>query len=120
MLTRLQKVDKDTNELIEMVKDYLFSVGIRTSKERAWDIFQKVHQLPYKFMIERNKEIRYQGQGMHITHKHGNQLLTIKNIGRFELKGVSVRKNSAKKATIKFSPSKEIRRLIEDNIKVVE
>ena len=35
MLNRLQKVDKDTNELIDAVKDFLFSVGVRTSRERA-------------------------------------------------------------------------------------
>jgi len=120
MLSRLQKVDKDTNDLIEMVKDYLFSVGVRTSKERAWDIFQAIHQLPYKFLVERNNEIKYQGQGQHITHKHGNQLLTIKNIGKFELKGVSVKKDKAKKASIKFTPSKEIKRLVEESIKVIE
>ena len=120
MLTRLQKVDKDTNELIDMVKEYLFSVGVRTSKERAWDIFQTIHQLPYRFMVERNKEIKYQGQGMHITHKYGNQLLTIKNIGKFELKAVSVKKDSIKRPTIKFTPSAEIRSLIEENVKVID
>ena len=120
MLTRLQKVDADTNTLIEMVKNYLFSVGVRTSKERAWDIFQAIHQLPYKLMLEKNSEIKYQGQGAHITHKHGNQLLVIKNVGKFELKGVSVRKDKEKKATIKFTPSAEIRRLVEENIKVIE
>ena len=48
MLSKLQKADKDTNDLIDQVREYLFSIGIRTTRERAWDIFQSVHQLPYK------------------------------------------------------------------------
>jgi len=119
MLSRLQKADKDTNELIDSVRDYLFSVGVRTSRERAWDIFQNVHRIPYKLLVSRNKEIPYQGQGKHISHKHGDQLLVIKNIGKFELKGVSMKKDQQKKATIKFSPSAEIKAEIE-KIKVIE
>lgn len=120
MLSRLQKIDKDTNDIINMIRDYLFSIGIRTSKERAWAIFQTVHQMPYKLMVERNKKITYQGQGKHITHKYGNQLLVVKNIGKFELKGVSVRKDKAKRAVIKFMPSAEIKTLVENSIEVVQ
>lgn len=113
ILNRLQKTDDDTNKLIDMVKDYLFSVGIRTSRERAWDIFQNVFKIPYKLVVDRNPEIDYQGQGRHISSKHGAQLLVVKDIGRFELKGVSSHKNQKKTASITFVPSADIRALVE-------
>lgn len=119
MLTRLQKTDKDTNELIDIVKDYLFSVGVRTSRERAWEIFKAIHKLPYKIMVEKNPVIKYQGQGRHISSKHGDQLLSIKDVGRFELMGVSSKKGQQKRAAIKFTPSNDIKELIE-TIKVLE
>ena len=119
MLKKLQKADKDTNELIDQVKEYLFSIGIRTSRERAWDIFQKVHQIPYLMLIERNPEIKYQGVGQHISHKHGDQLLVIKDLGKFEIKGVSMRRNDKKRAAVKFTPSAEIKALVEQ-VKVVD
>ena len=43
-------------------------------------------------LVERNQTIKYQGAGAHISHKHDSQLLVIKNIGRFEIKGVSSKK----------------------------
>jgi hypothetical protein len=113
MLNKLQKADKDTNDLIDQVRDYLFSIGIRTSRERAWDIFQNVHQLPYKMLIERNPTIKYQGVGNHISHKHGDQMLVIKHLGRFEIKGVSSKKDQKKTAAIKFAPSNEIKKLVQ-------
>lgn len=119
MLSKLQKSDKDTNELIDMAKAYLFSVGVRTSRERAWDILKNMHQLPYKLLVARNKQIEYQGQGVHISHKHGDQLLVVRNIGRFELKGVSSRKTKEKTATIKFTPSEEIKKEVQ-KIKVIK
>ena len=120
MLKKLQKTDKDTKELIKEVQKYLFSVGIRTSKERAWDIFQNVFKIPYMMMLERNDKIPYQGAGRHITHNHGEQLLTVKNIGKFELKGVSDKKSKSKRASIRFVPSYEIKRLIEESVEVLD
>jgi len=119
MLDILQKSDKDTNELIDKVKDYLFSVGIRTTRERAWDILQNVHQLPYKMLIEKNPEIKYQGQGQHIIQsKHGSQVLVIRHLGRFELKGVG--RKESKKAAVKFVPSKALKNKIEESVKVTD
>lgn len=121
MLNKLQKADADTNELINQVRDYLFSIGIRTSRERAWDIFQKVHQLPYLMLIEKNPEIEYQGVGQHISHnKHSKQFLAIKNVGRFELKGVSSTRDQKKKAAVKFMPSAEMKRLVAEKVEVKE
>jgi len=119
LLPRLQKSDKDTNELIEEVTKFLFSVGVRTSRERAWAIFEGIHKLPYKLMVKKNPVIKYQGQGNHISSKHGSQLLTIKNVGRFELKGVSSRKDQKKTASITFVPSADIRDLV-STIEVLE
>jgi hypothetical protein len=113
MLNRLQKADKDTNELIDQVQKHLFSIGIRTSRERAWDIFQTIHQLPYRYLIEKNPVIKYQGVGAHISHKHGSQMLVIKHLGKFEIKGVSDKKDKKKKASIKFKPSNDIKKLVE-------
>lgn len=109
MLNRLQKVDKDTNELIDAVKDFLFSVGVRTSRERAWEIFKEVYKIPFRILIERNDEIKYQGQGTHLSSKHGSQLLVIHDIGRFELKGIA--KGPSKKAVVKYVPSQDIKNL---------
>lgn len=121
MLNKLQKADKDTNDLINQVKEYLFSIGIRTSRERAWDIFQTVHQMPYLMLVERNPEIEYQGVGQHISHnKHGNQFLAIKSVGRFELKGVSSKREQKKKAAVKFMPSAEMKKLVAEKVKVKE
>jgi len=119
MLRRLQKENKDTNELIDLVKEYLFSVGVRTSRERAWDIFKSIHQMPYKMMVEKNKEIEYQGQGAHISHKHGDQMLSIHGVGKFRLLGASCKKDKEKRAVIKFEPSNDIQRYIRDNVKVI-
>lgn len=119
MLPRLQKVDKDTNELIDRVKNYLFSIGIRTSRERAWEVFRAIHHMPYELLIEKNPKIKYQGAGQHISHKHGNMLLSIKNVGKFKLQGVSTKQGKKKKAAIKFEPSNEMKNLIE-KIEVVE
>ena len=119
MLAKLQTKDTRSNELIDKVTAYLFSVGIRTTRERAWDIIQNVHRIPYEMLVELNPVIKYQGQGTHISRKHGNQLLSIRNLGNFELKGVSNKKGMAKKASIRFRPSKTLRRYIEENIEVV-
>lgn len=119
MLKKLQKIDDDTNELIDRVKGYLFSVGIRTSRERTWDIIQNITTLPYEMLAERNDVIKYQGQGKHITHKHGNQMMVIRDIGKYELKGVSRSKEDAKRASVKFLPSAAITSLF-DKIEVEE
>lgn len=117
MLDRLQKVDKDTNELIDAVKDFLFSVGVRTSRERAWEIFKEVYKIPFRMLIERNDEIKYQGQGTHLSSKHGAQLLVVHDIGRFELKGIA--KGPSKKAVVKYVPSQDIKNLAA-RIKVID
>lgn len=113
MLKKLQKVDADTNELINQYRQFLFDNGIRTSKERAWELFQHAHKLPYLMLIEANPKITYQGVGAHISHKHGKQLLVIKNVGKFEIKGVSNKKSNSKSAAIKFQPSNDIKKLLE-------
>jgi len=119
VLAKLQKEDARSNELIDRVTAYLFSVGVRTSRERAWDIIQNVHRIPYEMLVESNPVIKYQGQGTHISRKHGNQLLSIRDLGKFELKGVSSRKDASKKASIRFRPSKVLQRYIEENIEVI-
>lgn len=117
---KLQKIDLDTNAMINAVQQYLVSTHkLKTvTRDMAWQIFQTIHKLPYHVLISRNPEIEYQGQGRHLSHKHENQLLVIKDLGRFELQGVSSKKDLAKSARIKFTPSKDIDRLLE-NVKVV-
>lgn len=119
MLDKLQKVDKDTNELINAVQKYLFSVGIRTSKERAWDILQTMYKIPFEMLIKRNSVIKYQGQGAHISSKHGAQLMVIKNIGRFEVKGIVNTKTKTKRAKVKYTPSADIQNLA-NSIEVID
>lgn len=119
MLNKLQKIDKDTNDLIESFRDYLFSVGVRTSKERAWDILQQSYKLPFEFLISKNQSIKYQGAGKHISHKHDNQLMVIRNLGKFEVKGVVNKATGTKSATIKFTPSNDIKELTK-KIEVLE
>lgn len=118
ILTRLQKADEDTNNLIDAFRDYLFSVGIRTSRERAWDIFKTSFKLPFELLVRKNETIKYQGPGAHISHKHGDQLLVIKNVGKFELKGVSMKKDQKKRAAIKFVPSADVREMVEQVVVV--
>lgn len=114
MLNSLQKSDKDTNELIDRVRDYLFSIGIRTTRERAWDILQKVNHLPYEMLLEKNPEIKYQGQGRHVRQAtHESQVFVIRNLGRYELKGLA--KGSA---VIKFIPSNSLKNKIGESVKV--
>jgi len=116
MLKSLQKSDEETIQLIERVRDYLFSVGIRASKERAWDILQNITQIPYDMLIENNEEIKYQGASRNIRKSsHPRQVLSIKDLGRYELKGLSTGK-----ATIKFIPSETLKHKIEESVKVKE
>ena len=61
MLKRLQKVDQDTNDLIAEIQKFLFSVGVRTSKERAWEIFKACYKIPFEMLIEKGGES--QGRG---------------------------------------------------------
>lgn len=118
-LNKLQKSSEDTKQLIDKVQEFLFSIGIRTSKERAWYIFQQVFKMPYEVLLEKNQKIEYQGAGRNLTHKeHGNQILTINDVGRFELKGISNKQGV--KAVVKFTPSKEVLDYVENNVKVVE
>lgn len=120
ILDRLQKVDKDTLEVIDIVTDTLFRLGVRTSKERAWEIFKQLNKIPFEFLIDRNKEIEYQGQGVHLSSKHAKQRLVIKDIGKYEVKAVSARKSLDRKAVIKFTPSEDIKNYALENIKVMQ
>lgn len=117
----LQKIDKRTNEIISLFRDFLFSVGVRTSHERAWVILQKAHRLPFEYLIELNKEgIKYQGSGQHISAKHGNQLMVIKELGRFELKAVSARKDQEKQSTIRYTIPRDLLREVREKVKVLD
>lgn len=118
---KLQKIDEDTNNLIDNFRAYLFSLGIRTTREKTWLILQKAHRLPYEHLMEKNSEgIKYQGQGKHISSRHGNQLMVIKELGRYEVKAVSSRqKDVAYSSTIKFKPSQDLLEEIKSNIPVI-
>lgn len=125
MATKLQKADSDTNALIDAVQVFLLEYfrkkgikGLNITREFAWEVFQTVHKLPYVLLINRNPEIKYQGVGQHISKKHGSQQLVIKEVGKFELQGVSMKRGQEKRAAIKFRPSKDITKLLE-NVKVV-
>ena len=48
MLDRLQKADQETIEFIKLIKQTLFSLGIRTSEERAWEVFKSLNKLPFQ------------------------------------------------------------------------
>jgi hypothetical protein len=113
MLDRLQKADQETIEFIKLIKQTLFSLGIRTSEERAWEVFKSLNKLPFQVLIDKNKEegIKYQGQGVHLSSKHANQRLVIKDVGQWEIKAVSARKGMARKAVVKFTPSEDIKKL---------
>ena len=118
ILDRLQKVDKHTKKLIEEMRKALFSMGVRTSNERAWAILQAAFKLPFEYIIGLNEEIEYQGAGVHISSKHGDQLVVIKDLGRFEVKAVGNEGN--RKAVVKFIPSEDIKNLAEEAIRVKE
>lgn len=120
MANRLQKADADTNALIDSFQAYLIEYfrkkgirGLNITREFAWDVFRTVHKLPYALLIQRNPKIKYQGVGQHISSKHGSQQLVIKEIGKFELQGVSMKREQSKKAAIKFKPSKDIQKMLE-------
>lgn len=116
----LQKIDEQTNEVIDLYREYLFSIGVRASRERAWNMLQMAHQLPYNYLITKNTDgITYQGQGVHISSKHGNQLLVMKGLGRFELKAV---KSGAQglTSTIRYKPSADLLKRIQDNVPVIQ
>lgn len=126
-MSKLQKADADTNALIDAMQAFLLDyfrskgiMGLPITREFAWDVFSTVHKLPYALLINRNPVIEYQGPGTHISSKHGSQQLVIKNIGKFELKGVSARKDLKKKPSIKFKPSKDIIQMLEENVEVIE
>lgn len=115
----LQKIDDDTNKLIDLFKDFLHSNGIRTTRERAWIILQKAHRLPFEYLIEKNTDgIEYQGAGQHISSKHGNQLMVVKELGRFEVKAVSDRKSRSRKATIRYKLPNDLLTEIQERIPV--
>ena len=117
----LQKIDDDTNKLIDLFKDFLHSNGIRTTRERAWIILQKAHRLPFEYLIEKNTDgIAYQGAGQHISSKHGNQLMVVKELGRFEVKAVSDRKSRNRKATIRYKLPNDLLTEIQERIPVEE
>lgn len=119
IMRALQKEDKDTKELIQKAKDFLFSVGVRTSSERAWEIFKAMHKIPIDMLVERNEEIEYIGNGKHLTSKHEDYYLSIKYVGRFELKAVSSpTSQKSRTPTIKYKPSANVRKAIADSVKV--
>lgn len=113
----LQKIDERTNEIIDLFRDFLFSVGVRTTRERAWVILKKAHRLPFEYLIYLNEDegIEYQGQGVHISAKHGNQLMVIKELGRFEIQSTKQRQ-----ATIKYKPPKDLVAEVKERVKVNE
>lgn len=115
---RLQKTDKHTKELIKRMRKMMFSMGIRTSDERAWALLQATFKLPFEYIIELNNEIEYQGAGVHLSSKHGNQKISVKDLGRFEIKAVG--KKGKRKATVKFIPSEDIKNLAESKVVVKE
>jgi len=126
MTKKLQKADKDTNALIDTMQAFLLEYfrkkgirGLNITREFAWEVFHTAHKLPYVLLINRNPQITYQGVGQHISSKHGSQQLVIKDIGKFEIQGVSMKRDDSKHASIKFRPSKDIHRLLE-SVKVVE
>jgi len=121
MLDKLQKIDEDTLELIKRANQLFFRVGIRTDEERTWEIIKELFKLPFKMIIEKNPEIEYQGKGVHLTNKqHPTQVMTIRELGRFELKAVSTRQNNIKRPAIRFKPTKEIQLLAEQKVKVID
>lgn len=105
-------INEGSKEIIEMVRDYLFRVGIATSRERAWAIFQEMQYIPYRYLIEKNKDegIEYQGSGKYISNKdYPNQALTIQGVGRYELKAIKDNANKKYKANIIFKPARTIK-----------
>ena len=118
---KLQKIDNDTNAIIDAFQTYLVrDHNLKTvTRDKALQIFQMIHKLPYHVLISRNPEITYQGQGRHLNNKFEKQQLVIKDLGKFELQGVSSKKHLEKTARIKFTPSKDINKLLE-KVKVVE
>lgn len=118
---KLQKIDDDTNALIDNFRAYLFSIGYRATREKAWLILQKAHKLPYEHLIEKNKGgIYYQGQGKHISSKHGDQLMVVRELGRFEVKAVSDRKEETSySSVIKFKPSQDLVEEIKNSVPVL-
>lgn len=121
MLDKLQKIDEDTLELIKRANQLFFRLGIRTDEERTWEVIKELFKLPFEMIIEKNPEIEYQGQGVHLTNKqHPTQVMTIRELGRFELKAVSTRQNNLKRPAIRFKPTKEIQLLAEQKVKVID
>lgn len=115
----LQKIDEATNNLINEYQAFLFSMGIRISRERVWQVLEKAYKLPYEVLIDLNKDgIIDQGQGRHISSKHGNQLMVIKGLGRFEVKAIGPQDNRG--ASIKFKPSQDMDREVREQIPVIE
>jgi hypothetical protein len=121
VLEKLQKTDSDTLELIDKVKEFLFSINVRVDDERAWEIFKGVFVIPFEMLVAKNPEIKYQGAGRHLRLKsHANQRLVVRGLGKFELKAVSSKKDERKKASIKFIPGEGLRKTIEERIVVVQ
>jgi len=120
-MRKIQKVDIDTLAIIEVVKQYLFSIGIRVSNEKAFQIFKVMQQLPYMILIDRNKEgIKYQGSGSHLTHEeHGSQILAIQDIGRFELKAIKNRHHGYV-PHIKYTTDGAFNRYLNESIKILD
>ncbi|HQQ39378.1 MAG: hypothetical protein BWX57_00364 [Tenericutes bacterium ADurb.Bin024] len=116
---RLYKTDEKVLEVIEMVRDFLFDIGIQTSQEEAWAIFEKMNHIPYEYLISKNKEIEYQGEGTYVSNKdYPDQVLTIQEVGRYELKATKNNRSKCYVPKIKFKPAKNIEEQIKSEIKV--
>lgn len=122
MLKKLQKTDEDTIALIKEVSKYLFSIGIRTSEERAWDIVQEIYKIPYKMLVERNPEItKWTEDGKYAARTSGKHQLSIRGLGKFTLQAVGKGKNKDNNsARVKFAPSKDIQNILDEKVKVVK
>lgn len=117
---RIQVKSELTNEFLDELVDFFFQANIRVERKRAYMLFREITKLPYKFLIEKNREIPYRGQGVHINSEHGNQLLSIWGVGKYEVKAVSSSKDKAKTPKVKFTPSADIKKLVKENVRVIE
>ena len=110
MKKRIFKIDTDTVELIEEVRRYLFSIGIRTSRERAWDIFKSVFQIPFNMLIEKNPKLEYSRRPA----RNSSQVLSVRDLGRFVLKA-----NVSGSVGAKFHPSTKLTKRLNAEVEVI-
>ncbi len=116
-----QRKDPRTVYFMKKYRDYLLSKNIRVQPKRAWEIFYAAYSLPLEHLIRQNKQIEYQGKGVHLSKKHKKQILHIYGLGTFEIKAVAPRRSrKGKRAVIKFTPSKRFQDYVEENVKVID